>query len=90
MQYFLQSDGENKDGRQMIIPVENGSCSPDLEKREAGSFRNLTSLCIPYMLARGGSTIRCEEMDWGLDMPGQELYILPFLNGVRSNRSSLH
>lgn len=28
------------------------------------SFRNVTRLCIPFVLARGDSTIRSEEIDW--------------------------
>lgn len=26
--------------------------------------RNFTWLCILLMLARGGSTVRCKELDW--------------------------
>ena len=48
----------------MIIPVENKMCSPGLEEREVGSFRNLTQLYIPYMLAKGSSTVRHEEIQW--------------------------
>ena len=37
-----------------------------------GSFRNLTWLRTPFILARGGSAARCEEMDWGRDRPDQD------------------
>ena len=52
-----------------------GRYSPSIKKnyncalivREWGcSFRNLSWLCTPYMLAGGSSTIR-HEMDWGKD-----------------------
>lgn len=36
----------------MIALVEDRSRTPGLEKRETGSFRNLTWLCTPYLLAR--------------------------------------
>lgn len=41
-------------------------CPFGLEERETGSFRNLTWLNGPSMLANGGGTVRWEEMDWGL------------------------
>lgn len=53
----------------MITPVENTVCLSDLEGRGVGSFRNLTWLYVPYMLAGGGSTARREGTDWGQDMP---------------------
>ena len=45
----------------MIALVEDRSRTPGLEKREMGSFRNLTWLCKPYMLARGGCAVRRER-----------------------------
>lgn len=36
-----------------------------LKEREVVSFTNLTQLYILYILARGGSPVRCEEMNWG-------------------------
>lgn len=33
----LQANRKNKDGSQMIIPVENRMCSPGLEEREVGN-----------------------------------------------------
>lgn len=44
----LQANGGNKDDGQMIVPVENRICPPLLEKREVGSFRNLTWLQVLY------------------------------------------
>lgn len=38
----------------MVTAVENKICPPCLEEREVGSFGNLTSLCIPYLLAGVG------------------------------------
>lgn len=54
----LQANGGNRDGSQMIIPVRNRTCSPGLEVRKVGSFRNLTSLYILYMLAGRESIVR--------------------------------
>lgn len=51
-----------KDGSQMIVSVGNRMCLPGLEEREAGNFRNLTSLCVSYTLVRRGSTFSHEEM----------------------------
>ena len=48
----------------MILSVENRTYPPDLEEREVGSFRNLTQLYIPYMFAKGGSSVRHEEIQW--------------------------
>ena len=59
----LQPNGGNKDGGQMMLLEENRMYPPGLEEREVGSFRNLTGLCIPYMLAMGGSTVRHGEKD---------------------------
>ena len=33
------------------------------------SFRNMTGLYIPFMLAQGGSTVRSEEIDWWRKTP---------------------
>lgn len=55
-----------------------------LEDREVGSFQNLTWLSLPHMLARGGSTVRHERMNWVRDMPDQKLHFLPSFNGVYS------
>lgn len=52
-----------EDSSQTIVPMESRTCPAGLEKREAGSFRNLTGLYIPCMLARRGSTVRQEEME---------------------------
>ena len=50
--------------RDMIESVGNRALPTiGFEEREPGSFRNLTWLYIPYMLARGGSTARHEERD---------------------------
>ena len=54
----LQANGRNRDGSQMIIPMGNGTCSPGLEVRKVGSFRNLSWLYILYMLAGRGSIVR--------------------------------
>ena len=59
----------------MIALVEDRSRTPGLEKREMGSFRNLTWLCKPYMLARGGCAVRREEMDQGKDMADQTYFL---------------
>ena len=40
-------------------------CPPGLRERQVGSFRKLTWLCIPHMLAGGGSAVRPVKMDWG-------------------------
>ena len=53
----------------MIVSARDRMCPLGLEKREIGSFRKLTWLYIQYMLSRGGSPVRCEEMDWGQDVP---------------------
>ena len=66
--------------RQMAIPAENRACSSGLEQREVGSLRNLSWLCIPYVLSWGGSTVRCDQMDWGQDMPDQEPFLLLSFN----------
>ena len=73
---ILQSNGGDKDSGQMIIPVENRTCPSGLEEREDGSFRNLTWLCILYVLAREGNTVRHQQMDWGQDVPGEDLHLL--------------
>lgn len=43
-----------------------------LEDREVGSFRNLTWLYTPYMLAGEDSLVRHKDMDWGWDMPVED------------------
>ena len=48
----------------MIILVGNRMCSLGLEEREVGSFRNLTWLYIPFMLAGRGSTVKQERVNW--------------------------
>lgn len=57
----LQANGRDKEGRQIIVPVENRTFPPGLQEREVVSSRNLTWVYIPYMLAGAGSTVRCEE-----------------------------
>ena len=59
----------------MIALVEDRSRTPGLEKRETGSFRNLTWLRTPYILARGGCAVRREEMDQGKDMADQTYFL---------------
>lgn len=59
----LQAKGGDKDGGQMIVPVKNRMCPHSLEEREFGSFKNLTWLSIPYMLAREGINVQCKEME---------------------------
>lgn len=51
----------------MIIHVVNKKTfphPPGLEEKEVGSFGNLTSSSIPYILAGGNSAVRNEEVDW--------------------------
>lgn len=80
----LWTNGGDKNGGQMITPVENRTFTSCLEEREVGSVRNLTQLCIPYILAKGGSNVRCEETDWVGDMPDQDSHLLPSFNGEYS------
>lgn len=65
-------------------------CPSGLEEREMGNFGNLTRLSTPYMLVGGGSTIRCEEMDWGWDKSDQSLHLLPSFNGAFSISGTIH
>lgn len=65
--HVLQANGGLKDSSQKIMPVGNRTCPPGLEEREVSSLRNLTWFYIPSMLARGGSAVRLEEMDWWQD-----------------------
>lgn len=60
---ILQANRRNKDNSQMIILLGNRRYQLGLEQREVGSCRNLTWLCIPYLLARGGSFVRDGKMD---------------------------
>lgn len=57
--------GGDKDGRQMMAPWELNGCPGSSGGEEGGSFRNLTWLYVLYFLAGGGSTVECEEMNWG-------------------------
>lgn len=59
-------------------------CPPGSEEMEFGSFRELTWLFIPYMLAGGDSTVRCEEMAGGWNMPDQDPHLLCSFNGACS------
>lgn len=52
--------------------MENRTCAFGLEEREVGSLRDVIWLFVPYMLAGE----RCEEMDWGRDMPDQDPHIV--------------
>lgn len=54
---------EEKEGKQMVLSVENRTSPPGLEKREVDSFRNLTQLYIPSLLAKGDITVRHEKVD---------------------------
>lgn len=74
----LQGDGESKDSNPMIKLVENRTCPSSLEKREVGSGRSLTWLCISYMSAGGGSTVRLEETDGvgGQDMRDKDPFLM--------------
>lgn len=53
----------------MFVLAENKMHLVGLKEREVGSFRNLTWFYIPYMQAREGSTVRCEEMDQARSLP---------------------
>lgn len=48
-----------------------------LEEKTVDIFRNLTWLYLSYMLVRGGSTVRHEEM--GMGMPDQNSHLFPLL-----------
>lgn len=54
----LQTNGANKDGSEMAVPVENRMCPSGFKEREVGSVRNLTCLYMPYVMAGGSSTVR--------------------------------
>lgn len=68
----------------MVRAVENKTCPPCLEEREVGSFGNLTSLCIPYLLAGvgwwWGGVGRHKGMNWGKEIPNQNSNLLPSFN----------
>lgn len=83
MRIVHQVNGGNKSS-QMILPVEKRVCPPGIEERGPGSFRNMTWLYIPCMLAGGDSTVRREEMDWGPDTGVQEAFLLLSFNSARS------
>lgn len=56
----------------MTVPMERRMCSPSREEREVGSFRNMSWLYMPYMLAREDP------------MPDQSLHILSSFNAICS------
>lgn len=72
----------------MIIPMRNRICPYGLEEKEADSSRNLTWLYILYILTRGGSIVRDEEMGMGY----ARLEFPPFLsfNGACSISGIMH
>lgn len=72
--------------------MENRICPLGLEEREVGSFRNLTWLCLSSMMAGGAisSTVRCEEMGCGQDVPDQDPHVLPSFHGVGSISGKEH
>ena len=86
----LQANGGNRERSQMIVPMGNRTYSSGLEETEVGSFKNLTWLCIPYVLAVKGSTIRHEEMNWGWDVPDKDPHIFPSFSGAFSSRYSFN
>lgn len=54
------------EGTKMVakyLPVGSRTCAPGLEERDVDSLKKLTRLYTPYVLARGRSTVRLEEMD---------------------------
>lgn len=79
----LQANWGNRDGSQMIIPVGNRTCSPDLEARKVGSFRDLTWWHVLYLLAIHGEGALSDIRSWW-DKPDQNPYILPSFNDMCS------
>lgn len=71
----LQANGEDRDSGQMIVPGGKQKCPPGLEEREAGSFRSLTWLCLPYMMpgTQHGGVRRWTGVGYG----DQYLHFLP-------------
>ena len=65
---IYQVNGGKEDISQMTLALEKRLCPLGLEERGAGSFRTVTWLYTPRMLAGGDSTVRHEEMDRGPDM----------------------
>lgn len=64
---------------EMIVPVENRICLSDLEEMDVGSFWNLTWNSACWW---GENTVRDEKINSERDIPDQDSYFLPSLNGA--------
>lgn len=66
--YIIMSPGQWREQRLWLkVSMENTTWLPSLQERQVASFGNLTWLSILNTLARGGSIVRHEEMDWEQD-----------------------
>lgn len=75
---------------QMMVPARIRTGPPGLEERKVGCFRTSTWLCTPCVLARGGSAVGREEMDWGHDVAAQDPHLFPSSKGACSVPGIMH
>ena len=66
----LQANGRDKEGRQIIVPVENRTFPPGLQEREVVSSRNLTWVYVYHTCWLGQAALtgvrRQRDGTWGL------------------------